>query len=545
MRDELVVTRLRFDALVELGEIAHAKGQSLAAAVYCQIAANYAWNNHCGMFASGRLERLLRQVGLGLSGEVWSQRAQSRDGRDIRFTKRRVLHVMSEAYATGGHTRMVARWLNSETAATHAVVLTRQSVCAANSILVRLGVADPHVLTVVGHNSLLERANSLRRCASSYDVVILHVHPDDVVPVLAFADPRAHPPVLLVNHADHVFWVGVSIATMILSLRESGQELAISRRGAHRDRCSVITRPLDPSSRKCSRREAKVRLGLDPDRVVLTSIAAGSKYAPIEGIGLVDLVEPILDAHPEATLVVAGLAPDVLWLTSRATRNRNLLALGEVADPSTAHLAADIYLDSYPFSSLTSLLESGSLGNPIVTYRGRPSTTAVLGADSPGLDGIMLTPTTPDEFATSVGALISDARRRSDLGEDTRVAIETTHDRHKWNEDLRQIYRDALELSDAPVLPGDSAADEDLDQLVLSIQRQTGYSDGLDASFEQYLGLFPWPLRLRIALARVRSGAPPAVRSIVSPETLQLLRDLRSKVRDLVESDRRWQRDMS
>src|SRR5438067_2243266 len=56
----------------------------------------------------------------------------------------------------------------------------------------------------------IERARALRELARGYDAVVLHIHHHDPVPILAFADGD-RPPVVLFNHADHMFWLGSSI----------------------------------------------------------------------------------------------------------------------------------------------------------------------------------------------------------------------------------------------------------------------------------------------------------------------------------------------
>jgi hypothetical protein len=59
--------------------------------------------------------------------------------------------------------------------------------------------------------SLLERAFWLRQALqSSIDLVMLHPG-IDIVPLVAMATADC-PPVAIVNHADHLFWIGCSIA---------------------------------------------------------------------------------------------------------------------------------------------------------------------------------------------------------------------------------------------------------------------------------------------------------------------------------------------
>ena len=58
------------------------------------------WNSHPGFFADDRLEQLLARIGLATTTRALSWRAGGSDW------PRRVLHVLTEASAIGGHTRL-------------------------------------------------------------------------------------------------------------------------------------------------------------------------------------------------------------------------------------------------------------------------------------------------------------------------------------------------------------------------------------------------------------------------------------------------------
>src|ERR1700738_3683106 len=82
---------------------------------------------------------------------------------------------------------------------------------------------------------LLERAMALRQRAWTHaDRVVLHVHPWSVVPVVALGIAGG-PPVMLLNHLSQKFWVGGSVADLVLNLRDSALEWSAAYRGIARN----------------------------------------------------------------------------------------------------------------------------------------------------------------------------------------------------------------------------------------------------------------------------------------------------------------------
>jgi glycosyltransferase involved in cell wall biosynthesis len=383
-------------------------GHHGAAAVYAQAAAFHAWLNHTGRFASPELEAIVAAAAAAIPSPAGRRLGPTDDPGPRRAdAPPSVLHVATQTYPTGGHTQMLTQWIEQDRAGRHRLVVTRQA-----TVPVPVKVTDRPGLVGVDlldrrPGGLLRRAAALRRRAASADLVVLHTHPYDVVPLLALSTPGM-PAVVTVNHADHVFWVGVGVTTVLANLRGSGSRLAVDRRGVDERRCLVMPRPLMPASRQRTREDAKRSLGLRPQDVVIVTAADGSKYGSVGGPVFLDLLVPVLQANPDVVLVAAGPSPVGRWASAGAEAGvqGRIRALGRLPDVRGLHEAADLYVDSFPFSSLTSMLEAASYGTPVVTYRGHPRECLVLGADSIGLDDHMLCPDSPR--AEAVGALAAD-----------------------------------------------------------------------------------------------------------------------------------------
>src|SRR5258706_3728402 len=199
--------------------------------------AGSAWMRHAGIHASPRLERVLRSI--APAGPVWRPRPRASGDRE------RVLHVLTQAYVTGGHTRWSDRIIRADRGRTHSVVLVAQGKAPIPEWLRRSVVESGGMLDVLPPGGVLERAAALRRRAGEADIVLANIHPNDVASVLALGDARARPPVAALNHADHTFWLGASAWDLLVDFRASGRRLASRRRGLTADRGAILPLPVD------------------------------------------------------------------------------------------------------------------------------------------------------------------------------------------------------------------------------------------------------------------------------------------------------------
>ncbi|TRW43574.1 glycosyltransferase [Georgenia yuyongxinii] len=494
---ELDRNHLAFRRLLASAQAHLHRGRPAAAAASAQVAAQFAWLNPCGIFASAELEELLVEIARGLppAGPPLARAS----------VPRTVLHVATQAYQTGGSTQFIASWADQDAGRHHVVCVTRQ---LSVPVPVKLGSRESLTVRRIDGEpgGILARAVALRRLAAGADVILVHAHPCDVVPVLALgAHPDTLPPVVYVDQADHVFWVGVSIAQSLLSMRKSGAELAVARRGVDASRPVIAMRPLQFPGRQLDRVAAKRALGVDPSDVVVVTAADASKYDRVGPRSLVEMILPVFAEHGGARLLAAGPAPEGEWARAEAWTQGRVRALGQLTDPSILHQAADIYLDSFPFSSLTSLLESGSLGNPVVTFRGHPDECAVLGADTIGVDEQMFRPRTPDDLRRQLVRLIEDGPFRIASGVATRRAVVERHGAG-WLAEAERVYRHAA--ASTPVRdPG--AAERgtgQLEELVRLVVTRSPHSQGIAGAVRGTLGLLPLPQRLSAAAALRRNG---------------------------------------
>lgn len=413
-------------------------GKHNMAAIYAELAALYAQHHHGGLFASPELERILLDIGRTIVPIGTPRRAGSSRPRE----PKKILHVATVVGSVGGLSRMIWRWIEQDAERCHSLALTRQvradvprflknAVKTSGGKLFRLN-------ETVG--SVVSWAKRLRSIAADADLVVLHTHNQDVTPIIAFANQDLSPPVMRVDHADHLFWLGVGIADIAVSLRQSGMRLAEQRRGIATERNVLLPIIVDPARRVLSRAEAKRKLGISEDSIMLLSVARGVKYRNFGGVSYADAHVPALQHNENAILVVIGAGTRDDWSAAVRLTNGRIIAHAEVEDAAIYREAADIYVDSFPFVSNTSLLEAGSYALPLVSYFPHSAASAILGADTPGLTGNLIRPPTLEAYTAVLSRLIDDEQYRLSVGEATKLTITETNMAHHWQSRLNEIY---------------------------------------------------------------------------------------------------------
>ena len=211
----------------------------------------------------------------------------------------------------------------------------------------------------------------LRSIARRFPAIALHVHPHDSVPLLAWPDSN-RPHISLINHADHVFWLGVTLADEVVCFRPTGAELSSDRRGVPSERIRTLPLPVDVPALP-PRDAAREALGLGTNAVALLTVAANHKYQSLGGASYIDVIGPVLERHPNVVVLMVGAQRPSERIDDRGGRLR---FCGLQPDPATYLAAADIYIDSAPMTSITSMLEAAASGLPVVIpclNTGRPA----------------------------------------------------------------------------------------------------------------------------------------------------------------------------
>lgn len=365
-------------------------------------------------------------------------------GKRTVSSKPRWLHVFTEAYATLGHTNLCRRWIQYDSEVTHDVILLAQNGKAPQNLEEVVRQAAGRCLVLDPTTSLWERAAALRQYAwENTDVVVLHTHPDEVMGTVAFGIAGG-PPVLFMNHADHVFWTGCAVADLVLEIRQSGQAWTKQHRGVPTS--LILPIPLEEKPVKdestASSLEAHQRLrqslGLPKQATILLTVGSGAKYEPMPGLNFVATAQEILRADDDTYLVAIGPKEEGIWKAAKEATGGRILPLGYQQDAMIFCQAADFYIEGFPLGSLTALLEAGQAG--LMCVRAPLDSPLPFCSDSPSLDAL---PQPPDlsAYVQAVLQLVRNPAARSAGGRMLRDSIHSQHCADGWRKRLQEIKK--------------------------------------------------------------------------------------------------------
>jgi hypothetical protein len=413
-------------------------GQPDGAGLWAYIAAGTASEFGHSYLCVPALESLLCRIGARLpSGGPPPHDAPAGNGR-------RWLHVFTATGAIGGHTAVARRWVASNPfRERHSVALTVQAVADMDPGL-RAAAVDSGgaVHSLAGAVSLLQRATALRRLAlEQADVVVIHAHTWDVMPALAFA-AAGGPPVLLLNHADHAFWVGAAVADVVIDIRDSGRALSTALRGVRGS--AMLPVPLEDRGPARPDRSVAAQRLRDPSILarnpLLLTIGSQHKYVPAGRLDFPATIARIADALPDCGLIAVGPQPgERAWQQLAERTGGRVVAVGPDADLAPWHAAADFYLEGFPIGSYTALLEV-ALAERAFVRKPLLASVSALPVDRGSL-AAFAPPAEPDAYLTAAIALAADPGWRATQARQARQAVLAEHCGDGWSAHLQALQQ--------------------------------------------------------------------------------------------------------
>ena len=320
-------------------------------------AALFAVHNPCGIFASPAIENCL----LKIAGNHQVPLAQT-------YAPDTILHVFTRAFPTGGHTRVCERWIEAcAEGQRHSVVILNQGNTPIPDFLNKAVQQSGGEIIGLKEDTPLQSALELRKLASHYQFVALHIHMYDVIPMIAFGVSEFTRPVMLFNHADHIFWIGGSILDLLINFRT----MSVNENGAWRgvERNALLPLPSGKIISK-SRNPETVRgkrdyLGLSADDKVILTIGSSYKFEPFAGLDFIEAIEQILIKNKKAVFLIIGPSPEEKrWaeIIKKFPDKVKVLGVVPYSQIDSYLQVADIALEPFPLGSPTALIDAVQYG---------------------------------------------------------------------------------------------------------------------------------------------------------------------------------------
>jgi GT2 family glycosyltransferase/glycosyltransferase involved in cell wall biosynthesis len=431
-----------FQQLLDQVEAAVDKGSLELAMHYAWQAGMHAWTHSCGIFASPRLEALLARIGRLTPAPAPPQRAPG--------AERHVVTVMTQAYASGGHTPIACSWIANDTRSRHTLVITRQDrtpLPRAVEALVEQGRAR---LVVLDEPLATDRVHRLHQLFGEADQVVLHIHPNDPLPAVALAGMPSPPPVLLEDHANHVFWMGAGAANLLVALHSDGMRIAAGRRGIPRSHTSWLRTIIDTGPADTAGIDVRARFGIPPDAPLLVSCGAAYKFVPIDGHSLAALLTPVLAERSDVHVLLIGPRFDAPGTSLSADFPGRIHLTGIISQRELLHAAyaaCDVYLDPCPFASGTSMHEAAILGKPVLKFNPQDWSDSGFTINAEAIPPALHVCHDADEYRLRLLELLDSPALRERNGRLAASAIRLVYDAADFQPQLEALYAQASQLS--------------------------------------------------------------------------------------------------
>jgi glycosyltransferase involved in cell wall biosynthesis len=436
--------RIIFSALVALAKVRAESGRYRSAMEWCRTAAGFATTSPIGHLRSSDLEEVIDSIASKLP--VLPQKL-------TKSTHRKVLHVLTESVSIGGLDRLVERWILHDTSTESWVALSRQESMTPR-LLRAVESSGGSAVALSAETDPFERASILRMLGHEADVVVCHLLSDDPVACAAFGRGYQGAPVAFADHADHLFWLAPTAANLIVNFRDIGAVLTHQGRG-YAESCIHMLPLLIPEGERGSLRAAtRHELGLPEDQPMAISVARPVKFRDTALYPRFStLVETALESVPDMVFCAVGPTHrDEPWAELRERYGDRIIVTGPVQDPQPFLDAADIYIDTFPFSSTTSLLEASASALAVISLDGHRGLRKALGISN-FIGAAADRPSDIRAFATRITALAQDAQQIEQSANAARAVHERYSDESRWQSQLQELYAklDMSTRDDGPI----------------------------------------------------------------------------------------------
>lgn len=379
-------------------------------------------------------------VGIWTSSYIenfYTNYAQSIDieNYNIQFKPNSFLHVLTMGNVTGGHTRVVERWIsNAPNSQTHSVVFLNPN--KDNLSLLKNNTKEKNGECIYFEKSLSieQKALKLRELALNYEYVILHTHMEDVIPSIAFGTPKFTRPVLLYNHASHMFWIGKSIADLVLDIKKDDDVTKIKKNINNTFFLGVPSKEIIYS--RPDKNEIRKKLGLPTDKKIIISSGTEQKYYVIGNDNYAKIIQKIIDEDTYCYIIGVKKNSE-FWKKIEFKSKGHIIPLGYINfnEGYMDYLsAADLYIDSYPVTGYATMIDAISRGVPSLSLKTVDSQLDYLSSTDSYCQ-------TQEEFVSKAKRILNDSVYAEIILNKLQKSLEQYQSIDAWNKRIDELIK--------------------------------------------------------------------------------------------------------
>ncbi|URR35479.1 hypothetical protein NBE99_12720 [Thermosynechococcus sp. HN-54] len=272
------------------------------------------------------------------------------------------VHIITETYETGGHTRLLTATVREQIKQNQdvAVFVTRRVDPLTLNFLNQIKCK---VYCLGGKNKFFELVTKGK--------VMSHIHHFDIYTAVSlwFSKEKYHFDIYFINHADHVFNYGHSICNSILEVSGYGyyRTEALKHYQAHH----LVGIPLNTVHLKKIQYRPNYRSN-DQKFFSILTIAGGDKLRPTQEWNYPLFINQLLDNfdNNRISITIIGQSGEEPWWKKGYVSQKKLEKVKFIKSLPYEKLYKDInlydaYLDSFPFTGGTVISEIAAIGVPI------------------------------------------------------------------------------------------------------------------------------------------------------------------------------------
>lgn len=278
------------------------------------------------------------------------------------------LFVISEGYATGGHTRLMEN-LSQMIPSKPTVLITKPTE---QSVITRFERYFEEIITCFKNknNGDVNYINSLAKEIVKYNKVILNTHPDDIHTVIACDIAKKlnkDLKVYFVNHADHIASYGVTVSDIWYEISLYGQRSDKSRGILPDTQISFLGIPINKP--KSSFFE-KVNYSYSSNGNRFLTAASSNKYELEDDATMIFLLDKILtmNSNNQVSIISSGIEFNPFFKKLKKKYPNRIIFHSSLPYDDYIKLSkdTDFYIDSFPMPGGTAFVEQFLNGKPCI-----------------------------------------------------------------------------------------------------------------------------------------------------------------------------------